>query len=388
MKEKIKEIEVLRGLSFIAVVIQHVLGYFNLQPGLNYLNIISLTLILTVTRFAIPTFVFITGFVLFYNYYQHLDTGKYTAKRIKDTLIPYVCWSLFFGFSSAVSAGKNINLTDFVSTTVINLIKGTAMYHLWYIAMILQMYFVFPFLRKLFIRLGNKVIYLVAALGLLDISISFIAAQIIPVYLENNNVNWATAFFTDYRHIIFISWLFYFCLGGVAALNYDKFKQWLINYKSLCSVFFGLYASYIAIKTTASATLNNQGYSVNFNVSAPLNLNMYAYSVFAILLFYYLSYILKETKYLNKLLFLVSKHSYGAYLIHPLFISIICKNNLIKWNLSFYFQLITNPLLSCSLSLAASYIISRIPVINILLIGAKNSFTKKNSSVFPHNENI
>ena len=387
MKEKIQEIEILRGLSFIAVVIQHVLGYINLLPSLSYHNVLFLTFTLTINRFAIPTFIFITGFVLFYNHYHHLDIAKYTVKRLKDTLIPYLCWTLIFTVSSAVTINKALNLHDFVEITGINLLKGTAMYHLWYIVMILQMYFMFPLIRKVFILMKNKVIYLVVAVALLDILISYTAGHLIPLHLKNNNPNWITAFFTDYRHIIFISWLFYFCLGGYIALNYQNFKHWLTDNKGNCFIFFGLSALYIGIKTSSSATLSQHGYTVNFNVSAPLNLNMYIYSFFAIMFFYFLSlYLMKNKARISRFLSNASNYTYEAYLIHPFFISLICKSTS-NWNLNIYVQFISDVILCCSLSLTASYIMGRMPFINTILVGSKG-FTKsvKSSYIFQHRQ--
>jgi surface polysaccharide O-acyltransferase-like enzyme len=378
VKKKIYEIETLRGLCFLAVVTQHILGYLNQLSGLSYSNIIFLSIVLTCIRFAIPAFVFITGFVLFYNYYMHIDLDKYLSKRIKDTLIPYLCWTILFTVYSAVKLGETGNLLQLPLMVLLNFIKGTGMYHLWYIAMILQMYFLFPLIRQLFIKAENYLGSLIVFFALLDLTISAISGNIIPLFLTENNPNWLTVIFIKYRHLIFLSWIFYFALGGYAAINYPRYKKWLSEKWSWIAFIFSILALSLVKKTLSSATIRDYGYTVNFNVTAPLNLNMLIYSLFSILLIYYLSVQLtKRHSKTSLLLEKISRHSYGAYLIHPVFISLICKSTSQSWNLNFYLQFTIDLILCCGLSLATSYLLGKIPIVKTLLLGSKSLYKKQ-----------
>ncbi|NTW04712.1 MAG: acyltransferase [Peptococcaceae bacterium] len=378
MKKKINEIETLRGLCFLAVVTQHILGYLNQLSGLSYSNIVFLSIVLTSIRFAIPTFVFITGFVLFYNYFDHINLDKYLSKRIKDTLIPYLCWTILFTVYSAIKLEKIDNLLQLPMTTLLNFIKGTGMYHLWYIAMILQMYFLFPLIRQIFLKVKNHLGYLVVLFALLDLSISAISAHLIPLFLTENDPNWLTIFFTKYRHLVFLSWIFYFTLGGYAAINYPRYKKWISDKWLWIALIFSILTLYLVNNTLSSATIKDQGYTVNFNITAPLNLNMLVYSLFSILLLYYLSILLtKKYSKISLLLEKISLHSYGAYLIHPVFISLVCKSTSLKWNLNFYLQFTADLILCCGLSLMTSYLLGKIPIVKTLLLGSKSLFVKK-----------
>lgn len=372
MKEKIKEIEALRSISFVAVVTQHVVGYLGFLPNLLFADILFFSFILTLNRFAIPVFVFITGFVLFYNYYEKLNYQRFIYNRLKDTLIPYTSWVIIYNiWFHYINNTSTNDLLNFAKEVIFNILTGNGMYHLWYVVMILQMYLLFPVFRNLFIKFNknNKAVFIVLLSGLFDILLLLMANYIIPLYLEHYPSNLMTDFFTIYRHKIFISWFFYLALGGFIAINYEKFKLLMKNVDNF--KIYILTASIIlaTIFSFYDAKFSFEGYTVIYNATAPLTIQMFIYSVLLMVIVYNFTVSLdKKFKKISFFLRFLGQYSFGAYLIHPLYIFYICKIWVPKWSPNLYVQTITDIVLCCCLSLLTVYIINKIPLLNYLLV--------------------
>ena len=86
-KERIAEIESLRGIAFAAVVLQHSIAHFSLVPEAGLEDGVLLAILLMVSKFAVPLFIFITGMVLFYNTGEQLKYGRFMQKRLTDVVV-------------------------------------------------------------------------------------------------------------------------------------------------------------------------------------------------------------------------------------------------------------------------------------------------------------
>ncbi|WP_235439864.1 hypothetical protein [Paenibacillus sp. DMB20] len=64
-KERIPEIERLRGLAFLAVVLQHSIAHYSVEEGMGLADGVGMAAMLLAVKFAVPAFIFITGLVLF-----------------------------------------------------------------------------------------------------------------------------------------------------------------------------------------------------------------------------------------------------------------------------------------------------------------------------------
>src|SRR4051794_27546355 len=95
-RERIDEIQSMRGIAFFAVVLQHALGMFTRLPGVNIADLAVLSFLFNMAKFAVPMFVFITGIVIFYNYYEKLNYPTYLWKRCKEILVPYAVFTPFY----------------------------------------------------------------------------------------------------------------------------------------------------------------------------------------------------------------------------------------------------------------------------------------------------
>lgn len=155
-------LDVLRFISILAVVLIHTTTRTIEMTG-NDLQRIPWTLFLNqISRFAVPLFFLISGFVLELNYHFNTSYFAYLKKRIKRILIPYIFWSFIYYFF--VYRQHQIN---FFST----LLTGSASYQLYFIPTLLIFYIFFPILHKLYRIMANK--WVMLFLGVLQIALLY-----------------------------------------------------------------------------------------------------------------------------------------------------------------------------------------------------------------------
>lgn len=88
-KKRIGEIDYLRGFAILAVIATHTSARFIQIPNINLLLIINV-IIDVFSHFAVPLFIFISGFVLSLNYKGPFSKKTYLQKRVKSILPPYI----------------------------------------------------------------------------------------------------------------------------------------------------------------------------------------------------------------------------------------------------------------------------------------------------------
>ncbi|MCL6457197.1 MAG: acyltransferase, partial [Gorillibacterium sp.] len=216
-KEKVVEFEVFRAFAIIAVVLIHstsrgvtVLDHESMIYWVFYfLNKISL--------FAVPSFIFMSGVVLFYTYYDKWkpkDIIPFYMKRLKFILVPYLVVSLlYYIFNQRLYYDSwTIDWGHFLMLLPL----GHAGFHLYYIIIILQFYFLFPFL-----------IFLVKKYPLVKRYFALIG---LGLYLAFYMVNKFYYQF-PYRPTMCFTYFIFFFLGASVGMNYKKALAVLIKYR-------------------------------------------------------------------------------------------------------------------------------------------------------------
>lgn len=145
-RPKLPEIDLIRAIAIIAVVLIHGTSSATLLPIGSGSQAIFFILN-KASLFTVPLFIWISGVVLFYTYYDRWEPGMsrvFWTKRLRRILIPYVLWSLFYYLFNQVMFHGNIrfDLIYFIKL----LISGNASYHLYYMVIIVQFYLLFPLL--------------------------------------------------------------------------------------------------------------------------------------------------------------------------------------------------------------------------------------------------
>ena len=153
-KTRIYELDHLRAAAFFAVVMQHVLGFYWRHSIFDDTDNYIVGLSFGMVKFAVPMFIFLSGFVLFYNYYGRLDYMRFIGKRMVAIGIPYVLWSFFY----VIYMSRSLEVFNMAwgIQFVKHLFFGSARYHLWYVSMIFQGFILLPIIFLLYGKIEKR----------------------------------------------------------------------------------------------------------------------------------------------------------------------------------------------------------------------------------------
>ena len=180
-----EEMTLLRAVAVISVVAIHTTATFPdmLSRGLLYNSIYVLN---SLVGFAVPLFIFISGFVLYNKYPTVTNLKSFYYKRMLTVVIPYIIFHL------------------------IGRVFGS-FYHLWFLTLIAELYIIYPFIIEIYSY--SKKINMTIGLVLSSFIISLIVNHWpIPITIP-------------------IAFLFlpYLLLGVLIRDNYDKVKEVLLK---------------------------------------------------------------------------------------------------------------------------------------------------------------
>jgi surface polysaccharide O-acyltransferase-like enzyme len=190
-------VDILRVIAILAVVLIHTTSRtletthfaLNSAPWPLFLNQIS--------RFAVPLFFLMSGFVLELSYPPVFNFLVYLKKRFNRLLIPYVFWSAVYYF---------FIYKQHAVTYLRSLLSGDASYQLYFIPSLLILYLIFPVIHRLYRFLSQ-----IAVLVILGV------VQIVLLHNEYNLNH--LGFF--YPVSIALLNFYVFLLGVVASRHWD-----------------------------------------------------------------------------------------------------------------------------------------------------------------------
>jgi len=154
MKQRENNFDLLRILACIAVIMIHVSSKYYIAMtnasffGEKYSNYHGFIVFFnTISRFAVPCFVMITGAFLLSNP-KNKDRKYFYRKSIKNILIPIFIFSIMYFIFSELNVIWNIinNISNITSLggPIKNFICGSPYYHMWYMYMLLGLYLIIP----------------------------------------------------------------------------------------------------------------------------------------------------------------------------------------------------------------------------------------------------
>ncbi len=293
----------------MAVIAIHVSASFTRMEHINSLALSYMT-IDAFTHFAVPAFVFVSGFVLYNKYSKKTEWNIFYRKRLNSIVPQYFIVSTFYMVSFFI-ASKLINTTiDLDLTSVLyRYLTGGAFYHLWFFVLIIQLYIMYPFILKIYNYAKQK-----KNLFLL-LSLSYILSILYSIFMDGHEALGQITLFSGY--------IFYFVLGMYINEEYNLLNS---NYFTLnklsCSLgvlFIGTvfyivefamnYFSYELIK--ANVLLENF-----WTLLAPI------YFASITLIFLYISMNLKSDL-LSTLVGKIGSYSFAIYLVHAVILDIL-----------------------------------------------------------------
>lgn len=299
-KARLPEIEMMRGFAMLGVVAIHVFnaGIVNLPGGSSgnmLFNGISGFL-----QFSVPVFIIISAMMAAYtNADRKLNLGTYYLKKGLRVGVPYIFWTFFYLGLQIVLGG--LAFSDFAVAG--NWLKwfgcGKGYAHLYFMAVILQFYILFPLLFQLVKLVKDKPIWaFILALG----------PQIGIYWLNKLVIYDMTTYFSA-------SFAKYYCIafaGMWMGLNYHRLASLLARCWYWVVLLFAVTAGIFVHYTKLSVM---QIYFSTF----PMNLDYQFFCVSAALLFLWLSgRLVAHKSIIGKGLVWIGTYSFGIYLIHPM----------------------------------------------------------------------
>lgn len=301
-KNKIYEIEIMRALGCLLVVLIHVTAFFwtTFTPG--SLAFKSVVLMNTLARFVVPCFIFMSGFVLYYAYSdKEINPLTFYKKRMSKVLIPYLIWCVIYIFWNIRFQGYAYD----VKSVLRYIILGKANSHLYFVCLIIQFYVLFPLIIKVFKWFKNR--YL-ATLFFFGFNFYFIF-----------NVK------LFYSSRLFMYYIMFFVLGLFIA---DLKKKPLTSTKWLKVISVMSVLCYLVI--TVYYVVNSYKNKITMPLILPkfFNISWWLYSILSIIVLYvFFQFVVqKQASILKwKSIDLLSRHSFAIYLSHSFFMKILHK---------------------------------------------------------------
>lgn len=318
-QERLPQLDIYRALAITGVLHVHSSSFAAGEQALNSPYYYWLNWINIFFKFGTPSFIFLSSFVLFYNYYRRPVTksliGSFYRRRLKYILLPYLLASTgYYALTLYVNGILMQHPAENLSSFLGALFSGSAYAHLYFVFISIQFYLLFPLLLKL-LQSSEFWVKWAFPFGLL--------------------LQWGFIFWNKYQlHIVekgslAISYLAYYMLGAYIAVNFEKVKQWLVKpwsgltamHKKLTVLLFTawLAAAFIHVQLWYEARRFG-----NWTDSLWYELLWNVHTLLSALVLLYVTFLLyrKAPRRLVAFLTRLGELSFAIYLIHPLLLAV------------------------------------------------------------------
>jgi len=285
------DLHVLRIIATIAVIAIHTTSQNMTQSALGYYGN-------QLARFSVPMFLILSGFLLFQSDLnsKFLPLTQFYRKRFKRILLPYFIWTIFYSLVVHYYFNGLQNANKILPDLIKHLFLGNGFTHLYFVVIIIQLYLLYPFIRRVFQAYPRL---------LLMASLLLSAACQYFLFLGAIRTIHLSAFWEPIYLIAFPVWIFYFFLGMYLAM----FDQNLEKSGGLS------WASWLAIWAGSFGLLLWDSYK---NASYALSIRP-AVMLYAVMSFFFMrAFINHFPVKIGPFMQWFSEQSFLIYLMHPL----------------------------------------------------------------------
>ena len=208
-----KELEFLRGIAILAVIAIHTTGGFATMP-LSMLSF-SLLSINTISHFAVPLFLFISGFSLSIKYFDKIDLKEFYKKRFFRIVPAYILFMILYIYYFE-GIGSILN-----TTTITRLYSFSYPFHFWFFRVLIEFYLFYPILTLIYQRLGTIVVPISVLFSIINVVypanfdlIAYLPCVYLGLYLNREDPD------IDLRYILPL------CIVLAVALIYVEFYKY------------------------------------------------------------------------------------------------------------------------------------------------------------------
>lgn len=312
------ELDFLRALGILAVLFIHATSSAVASTDPNSSLFLIFVFINTLSKFAVPLFILISGFSLFYNYYDYPLNKKsirtFYKKRFLKILSPFIIFSFVYYTVVILSRYEWSSFGQFIShfftwDFLIKLIIGKTYTHLYFVFVIIQCYLVFPFVLYL-LQKNPRLIKWIVAGGLVVQWIYLLYAKEIGIpYVKSG----------------FFAYIFYFFIGAYLGINYNHVQQfWNLKPRRLLvnMLFWSAFVLSGAVNIVYFV-YEAQGKEIFSHLFwVELKNELYITSACFMMLSLALWIKRSQLRRSKSILIQLSYASFGIYLIHPLFLKL------------------------------------------------------------------
>lgn len=299
----LNSIHYLRAIAIITIVAGHCDDLSGWES-----NHVAEKFIENLIRGGTDLFMFISGFMFYYVYYQNFNYQRFVRKKISNVLIPYLIMStpaiLYIIFFKNDGLHRLHGLSDWASAFLFCYATGHTLDGYWYIPVIMILFLLSPvFLMFVRLRVGIRIFILVAA---------FAVALFIHRPVDNLNVAHSVIYFIP----------FYF-LGIFCAMHRNRICGYRkgLEYVYLASAL--LLAWYQAAFVDVTGNFHKAFFQFN-------GIDIMLLQKLFLVLFFMLWLHRFETSHSAGLSF-VAKISFPIYFLHPYVIKFIIRMKNALW---------------------------------------------------------
>ncbi|MFB5763680.1 acyltransferase [Paenibacillus medicaginis] len=327
-KPRIEEWTELRGLAFLAIVLQHTIGEYIYRADIQMPDSVMLGIIYHLTRFGTPTYAFLSAALLFYNYKSRpaAENVRWLGKRFEDIYVPFMVWAVIYWVVSRSWSDIPLTAPGWWQSLLREMIIPVSGYHLWFVVMIFQFYILFPLLGRVWNRIkpfflkGNGTGNAVRTGIMLGVVGAAYALLMHWSYYDmsawQSGLAGPLQFLLQHRTYICVMYFFYFVLGAVCASmirSWREFARQTLPWNAVVFLFLFTMMGY--------TLLRQSGDVMNLNISTYLKPSTFLLIVSQMLLLYGL--LLRPHPEaapgrFRRMLAWMGKYSFGAYLCHAL----------------------------------------------------------------------
>lgn len=173
---RIPYLDALRCLAILLVIALHVTAPIMVSPTLSQTNTWLACMVLDpLVRVGVPLFLMISGCLMLDDPRSREITPFY-KKQLPKLLIPLVVWNGIYFAGAVLTGSQPLSLSVFLQLLLGQGVK----YHMWYIYMLLGIYLICPFLRRLIETCTPRQILLLFGIILFSSTLRPALNQILP----------------------------------------------------------------------------------------------------------------------------------------------------------------------------------------------------------------
>ncbi|WP_243671060.1 acyltransferase [Methanoculleus chikugoensis] len=135
------------GVAALAVIAVHVSMNYTRIPAVNLLALLDVFIYIS-AHFAVPVFIFVSGWVLAARYAGDYSPGEFYRRRAKTILPPYLFFTALYLLVAVEGGTIGFSGVPSLERVVEALLLGNAAYHLWFFVLIIQLYLLFPLIIR------------------------------------------------------------------------------------------------------------------------------------------------------------------------------------------------------------------------------------------------